>query len=553
MLVMAVRSDVWKFFSKCTDSASRVKCDLCDKEFTYCGTTSNLRDHLQRRHQDQYKPQQQQQTLITLSQRCSESKSKAIMDLLADVVAMDMRPMTIVEGEGMIRLLKFLEPGFNMPSRKHLTKLLQAKQVSLLKTVLSKEASSMALTSDIWTSNTMEAYLSLTAHFICKKWKMVSCVLQTKAFPERQNIADSIGSIVRSFDIDPTTVVAVVHDSAANAELAGELMVQSNNWASVQCVAHLLQLCINEGLEISTISRAVAAARKLVGHFKHSALATTQLKIRQERMSITPCKLKQDCPTRWNSTLYMIKTLLSNRWPVSAVLSDETVTKRQYRYLDLRNEQWELLEELVKPLQFFETATVYLSADINVSSSCVYPIIDGLVKNLTVNESDSHTIRQFKIAVTASLRRRWSLDDLDITQPPLIVTFFDPRFKGLKFLTESQRKALIEYVIELVDKSRVSNESYVVEDEEIEDIAVPKKKSALDVLLGEEDANPNDNFVEQEVFRYLVHRFPNMSRVTKRNLCIPASSTAVRYYVTVYIYYNYSYYCDVITSNYCVL
>ena len=376
---------------------------------------------------------------------------------------------------------------------------------------------------------------------------MVSCVLQTKAFPERhtgQNIADSIGSIVRSFDIDPTTVVAVVHDSAANAELAGELMVQSNNWASVQCVAHLLQLCINEGLEISTISRAVAAARKLVGHFKHSALATTQLKIRQERMSITPCKLKQDCPTRWNSTLYMIKTLLSNRWPVSAVLSDETVTKRQYRYLDLRNEQWELLEELVKPLQFFETATVYLSADINVSSSCVYPIIDGLVKNLTVNESDSHTIRQFKIAVTASLRRRWSLDDLDITQPPLIVTFFDPRFKGLKFLTESQRKALIEYVIELVDKSRVSNESYVVEDEEIEDIAVPKKKSALDVLLVEEDANPNDNFVEQEVFRYLAenspsrdvqplewwklneHRFPNMSRVTKKNLCIPASSTA---------------------------
>ena len=133
MLVMAVRSDVWKFFSKCTDSASRVKCDLCDKEFTYCCTTSNLRDHLQR---DQYKPQQQQQTLITLSQRCSESKSKAIMDLLVDVVAMDMRPMTIVEGEGMIRLLKFLEPGFNMPSRKHLTKLLQAKHdkaVSLLK------------------------------------------------------------------------------------------------------------------------------------------------------------------------------------------------------------------------------------------------------------------------------------------------------------------------------------------------------------------------------------------------------------------------------------
>ncbi len=179
-----------------------------------------------------------------------------------------------------------------------------------------------------------------------------------KAFPERhtgQNIADSIESIVRSFDINPTTIVAVVHDSAANAELAGEIMLQSNNWETVRCVAHLLQLCINEGLENSTINRAIAAARKLVGHFKHSCLATTQLLIRQERMGIPRCKLKQDCPTRWNSTLYMIQTLLVNRsdGQCQAVLSDENVTKRQYRYLDLKNEQWEILGELLKPLEFF--------------------------------------------------------------------------------------------------------------------------------------------------------------------------------------------------------
>ena len=57
----------------------------------------------------------------------------------------------------------------------------------------------------------------------------------------------------------------------------------------------------------------------------------------------------------------MIKTLLQCRWPVAAVLSDETVTKRQYRYLDLSSENWLVLEELVKVLEPFEVATVVLS------------------------------------------------------------------------------------------------------------------------------------------------------------------------------------------------
>ena len=113
---------------------------------------------------------------------------------------------------------------------------------------------------------------------------MLSCVLQTKAFPERhtgQNIADCLEDIVKSFGIATTKVVDVVHDTCANAELAGELLAQSFNWANVQCAAHKLQLAVNEGLNLSNIDRAITAAQKLVGHFKHSALATTQLKIRK--------------------------------------------------------------------------------------------------------------------------------------------------------------------------------------------------------------------------------------------------------------------------------
>ena len=54
----------------------------------------------------------------------------------------------------------------------------------------------------------------------------------------------------------------------------------------------------------------------------------------------------------------MIQRLVTNRWPVCAVLSDTTVTKRQDRTLDLTAQQWVLLEELAKLLEPLEIATV---------------------------------------------------------------------------------------------------------------------------------------------------------------------------------------------------
>ena len=153
------------------------------------------------------------------------------------------------------------------------------KAIPILKAEL-LDSDGIALTSDVWTSNTMEAYISVTVHFISTEWEMKSYVLQTKHFPDShtgQHISETIQDIVRSFDIDVAKVKGVVHDTCANAELAGRQLFDLHGWASVQCAAHKLQLAVNEGLHINTIARAIAATRKLVWHFKHSCLATTQL------------------------------------------------------------------------------------------------------------------------------------------------------------------------------------------------------------------------------------------------------------------------------------
>ena len=97
------------------------------------------------------------------------------------------------------------------------------------------------------------------------------------------------------------------------------------------------------------------------------------------------------------------------RWPISAVLSDENVTKRSNRNLDLRNDQWDLAKQLLAPLQQIEVATVYFSEENKVSISSVLPILYGII---SVVDRDSSIVRNFKEAAVKSIKQRWSLDDI---------------------------------------------------------------------------------------------------------------------------------------------
>ena len=70
-------------------------------------------------------------------------------------------------------------------------------------------------------------------------------------------------------------------------------------------------------------------------------------------MEVAQKKLIQDCATQWNSAFYMLERLVEMRWPICAVLSDDTVTKRDDRYLELRTERWDMAKELVATLKAF--------------------------------------------------------------------------------------------------------------------------------------------------------------------------------------------------------
>ena len=104
--------------------------------------------------------------------------------------------------------------------------------------------------------------------------------------------------MLTSYQIPDSGVSSIVHDQGSNMRRASEILFNKKGWISVCCSAHMLQLCISNGFTSTTfIDRALGAARKLVGHFHLSTLATAELYKQQVEMNMDKQKLKMDCST----------------------------------------------------------------------------------------------------------------------------------------------------------------------------------------------------------------------------------------------------------------
>lgn len=89
-------------------------------------------------------------------------------------------------------------------------------------------------------------------------------------------ISKAIKEILAEWSIPNSAVHAIVSDNGANVK-AGLRMAEL---PGIPCSIHTLQLVVNEGLKSQrAIIDAVSRAKKIVGHFSHSALANDNLKV----------------------------------------------------------------------------------------------------------------------------------------------------------------------------------------------------------------------------------------------------------------------------------
>ena len=229
-----LRSDVWNYFDKVEGKS--VTCEVCKQKFAYHGSTTNLRDHLQRTHGAMYVPectdssgQKKIESVLTV-RKCSAERTKILDNLIVRLTVQDLRPTRIVEGEGFQKLMEYCEPGYTILSQKHLNKVMLERFMvgkALLAERLQVDALSLSLTTDILTTSSTEAFLSLTCHFVTSKWEFVDCILAIKCFPGHhtgENISETIKEVLSSYEIADRSMSSIVHDQGSNMRRASDIL-----------------------------------------------------------------------------------------------------------------------------------------------------------------------------------------------------------------------------------------------------------------------------------------------------------------------------------------
>ncbi|XP_060569040.1 E3 SUMO-protein ligase ZBED1-like [Ruditapes philippinarum] len=270
------------------------------------------------------------------------------------MIVKDYIPLSIVESEGFLNLMQIVVPEYKVPSRNtvksRIEKRYDDERESLVKNLESVQ--SVSLTTDTWTSNATDSYMTITEHHLTDDWVMESKVLMTREMQERhtgENLANKLKDCVSEFGLE-NKIGSIVHDNARNMQSASE---KCEDWGDVGCFGHTLQLCVKPALELPNVSKIVAKSRKLVGYFKHSTTLTAEMRNRQKVFKVPEHELIQDVPTRWNSTHLMLERLCEQRRVITDIMLDDKFTKKSDSNLLLKDHEWDNILDLKDVLKDF--------------------------------------------------------------------------------------------------------------------------------------------------------------------------------------------------------
>ena len=362
------RRELWQFIKLVAPTDEKKKWRTKEAESAYClrckqifrytaGTSKQVERHMKNNHPEDLgielsageskKRKLQQQSIhkaVKKMKPVNELVSQKGHHILLKWIAESYRPLSIVEDPGLVEYSAFvnaLEQKYTIPSRSTITRLLHAKYedtVIAIKAMVAKECEHYSLTSDVWSSRTCEAYISLMVHYLTEDFDMKVVTLRCAPFSNVRHTGIEIANIIRNSLEDANMclndMVVYVTDNASNAvKSATELSVNHQG-----CVAHTLNLIVQKLMRwkkedtnqpsldgtaehLSKIADAIATVREYAKYFANSTIGSQWLKGCIQRVNQPPKKIPLDVVTRWNSTLHMLKVAVDLRVHLDAFCS----------------------------------------------------------------------------------------------------------------------------------------------------------------------------------------------------------------------------------------
>jgi hypothetical protein len=189
---------------------------------------------------------------------------------------------------------------------------------------------SVALTSDIWSGNAKEDYISVVAHYVSANWELQKRVVGFRLIEVKrsgENIAKRIGNVVEEFGLIDKVFAVTLDSASSNAKametltpmffgyLGSYLAPTPSDPNKVKyllvyqrCACHIINLIVKSGLkrlkpfteDVRTVINFLNSSNQRIAMFKEYCIAK----------GVRPRKFGLDMDIRWNSTYLMLKHLI---------------------------------------------------------------------------------------------------------------------------------------------------------------------------------------------------------------------------------------------------
>ncbi|KAM9306409.1 E3 SUMO-protein ligase ZBED1-like [Pholidichthys leucotaenia] len=572
-----ITSIIWKWFSfdKTDAEQTAVLCKVCRKtvKTKSSSSTTNLYQHLRQRHPKEWEECSQlrecsmastsqskqghaakkQQTLAaSFSSVVPYDKSGARWKQMTEAIAvhlgMDMAPIYTVEKPGFLHMLKVWDPKYQPPSRKYFAEVALPKLYNETRQALYEKLDTVlffSATTDLWSSRSLQPYLSLTVHYIDENWSLNSCCLQTTYFPEDhagELIAQGLKDSLALWKLDEEKMVCMTTDSGTNMMKALKL----NQWTHLSCFGHRLHNAIENACKDARIERAVGVCKKVISAFSFSWKKRRDMAVVQTELGLPEHQLISESPTRWGSRQQMIERILEQEKAIGQILGADKKTRHlvpTWQDIDVL----ESVNKAIKPLHDFTDA---LSGETYVSISFIKPTLhlfnNSLLKS---DDDDTELTKQIKTDVLKYLNQKYSdqttqdlIDLASLLDSRFRTTYIEPdkiaklrertiaelcstmHYRGIPVTHAADKDKFESQVVEPPTKMKKSLSSFFkktpVEAETKTYEAKVKGELSAYLLAPETDADsdPLTWWKQHET------HFPRLSKLAKKYLSIPATS-----------------------------
>ena len=258
----------------------------------------------------------------------------------------------------------------------------KAKLVTLLS---SSTVNSVSITSDIWSGNAKQDYLSVVAHYINSDWQMEKRVLGLRLIDcshSGQNIAERVAIVLAEYGLTEKVFSVTLDNASSNVKAMQKLRPVLSKYLGIEvppenpdnsdetedlvnsmflhqrCACHIINLIVKEAL--TDLKPLIELFRHAISWMNSSNQRIAGYSSFCTATNVRPRMFQLDMDVRWNSTYLMLKHLFPHKETFTTFMI-ANYPRSETGQLVVTDEHWLMAEKVLQFLELFYDSTVALS------------------------------------------------------------------------------------------------------------------------------------------------------------------------------------------------